>query len=188
MAFYHPRSTALLFISALAITAQAPAYDQLPPEMRAEIFKDMEDVEKTIRHGTNGGPATIREENGEYILEGTPNPRDIKWVAAPVSGSTFISYLPGKNGRLGAGVFGSAKTVSQLSHHYAGVLGLGWRKHVTDAEQVIFLKGGPAVIPKHPEAMIKLLQVTPHVVINTLPDHAMMFNTKQVSSIQLSAE
>lgn len=184
----HSRFLIFLISLPLPSSVLAAPYDNLSPKMREEIMKNMSEMESLIQAGSDGGPTLLTKQDGEYVVGAVPSPQDINWISLPEPQAKLISYMAGQEGTVGAGVFGSPKSVSRLDKYYQGRLGLGWRRHRVNETQIIFLQGGPATLPVKPDQLFQLLKTTHHVVISQLDEDSMMFDQHHASSIEITSE
>ena len=97
--------------------------------------------------------------------------------------------MQGENGQLPAGVFGSAKALSQLDTKYRAILTTDWTRHAVSNSEIIYMQGrAKPLTDRDLGSLMEILATTPHVAMSSLPDGAMMFDETHVSSLQISAK
>ncbi|MEH6785127.1 MAG: hypothetical protein V7688_14715 [Alcanivorax jadensis] len=181
-----------LLLGTVFSTAQAGPYDHLPPEMRDEILSNMAEMEEDFQSVQEDGVNVFNRDNSEenaWIAGSTALPKNIDWVAGPPEGAELVSFMQGENGQLPAGVFGSAKSLSQLDNRYRSMLTVGWTRHAITDSEIIYLQGRAKPLTDRDVSMLmEILATTPHVAMSSLPDGAMMFDEEHISSLQISAK
>ena len=181
-----------LLLGSVISTSHAGPYDHLPPEMRDEILSNMAEMEEDFRSVQEDGVNVLNRDNSEenaLIAGSSTLPKNIDWIVRPPEGAELVSYMQAENDQLAAGVFGSAMSLSQLDNRYRSMLTVGWTRNAVTDSEIIYLQGRSKPLTDRDLGMLmEILATTPHVVISSLPDGALMFDAEHVSSLQISAQ
>ncbi|MCK0153953.1 hypothetical protein MWU49_09580 [Alcanivorax sp. S6407] len=186
----------LIFFASLSIftsPSHAAPYDDLPPEIRAKIMKNMAEVESDMKAYSNGKPIHFSGNGDEFSTQTLPDHNDIDWAIYPEPQSKLLGYTTRDDGTSSVGTFGSEKNVSQLDDHYMSKLPKGWKRHVMTDGAIIFVKGGPDKITNDNfKEFYHFLQKSQYVEIRKLQKNALNFNglydESHISTVQITSE
>lgn len=177
----------------MAMQAVAAPYDDIPPEMREEIMKNMSELEADMKAYSNGKPLHFSGNGDEFTLQTLPDQNDIEWAISPEPQSKLLGYTTRDDGTSSVGTFGSEKSVSQLDKHYTSKLPKGWKRHVMTGGTIIFVMGGPDKITNDNfKEFYHFLQKSQYVEISKLKKNALNFNglydESHISNIQITSK
>lgn len=187
----------LLFIftslSIFTLSSHAAPYDDIPPEIRAKIMKNMAEVESDMKAYSNGKPIHFSGNGDEFSTQILPDLNDIDWAISPEPQSKLLGYTTRDDGTSSVGTFGSEKSISQLDRHYTSKLPKGWKRHVMTGGTIIFVKGGPDKITNDNfKEFYHFLQKSQYVEISRLKKNALNFNglydESHISNIQITSK
>lgn len=184
-------SVSLVFI--IISSANAEPYEDLPPEIREKIMKNMSEVESDMKAYSDGKPIHFSGNGGEYSIQTLPDHNDIDWAISPDPQSKFLGYTTRDDGTSSVGTFGSEKSISQLDKYYMNKLPKGWKRHVMTEGTIIFVKGGPDKISDN--NIVEFFRFYPksqYVEISKLKKNALNFNglydESHISTVQITSE